>query len=291
MTPMFCGDTDQHLVDYNWLSSNRPALTVLPVHSVRSTTFSGSASHRHLVVFHWLSPNRPAPTVMQVLSAHSTADVLILNVETVGRFLAMIPLQCTAPSIWHKRLTGVRVFGCADISQVEQDERIGDVNEDVSTCPAGYNGSGVPDPHVVFQPCSNTASLELMDGVLKLMEAYTASLELMDGLINGSGVPDPHVVFLEVLKPRPGVMVMLSRPDSHKNGSTSSTFECDGDEGSLQHCAIAALVLFGTLGVCFALDQALPESVACNTTTHHGAPISRTAVQRPNRTTVHQFLS
>ena len=83
----------------------------------------------------------------------------------------------------------------------------------------------------------------------------------------------------------------LSRPDRNKNGSTSSTFECDGDEGSSQHCAIAALVLFGTLGVCFALDQALPESVACNTTTHHGAPISRTAVQRPNRTTVHQFLS
>ena len=107
MSPMFCGDTDQHLVDFNWLSSNRPALTVLPVHSVRSTTFSGSAFHRHLVVFHWLSPNRPAPTVMQVLSAHSTADALILNVETVGRFLAMIPLQCTAPSIWHKRHTGV----------------------------------------------------------------------------------------------------------------------------------------------------------------------------------------
>ena len=103
--------------------------------------------------------------------------------------------------------------------------------------------------------------------------------------------PDIPSLFLEVLKPRPGVMVMLSRPDSHKNGSTSSTFECDGDEGSSQHCAIAALVLFGTLGVCFALDQALPESVACNTTTHHGAPISRTAVQRPNRTTVHQFLS
>ena len=133
--------------------------------------------------------NLAALMAIPVWSDTSATHVFHLDVDTFLRDLAMLKTTSshhtidTAPSIWHKRLTGVRVFGCADISQVEQDERIGDVNEDVSTCPAGYNGSGVPDPHVVFQPCSNTASLELMDGVLKLMEAYIASLELMDGVL------------------------------------------------------------------------------------------------------------
>ena len=56
-----------------------------------------------------------------------------------------------------------------------------------------------------------------------------------------SGGATLHIMFPEVLVPLPGEMAQLSRPDS-QNGSTSSTFQCDGDEGDAQ------FALCGTLG-------------------------------------------
>ena len=97
----------------------------------------------------------------------------------------------SAPSIWHKRLTGVCVFGGADLSQVVQDEEIGGVDE----LSRHKNGS--------------TSSTIYHLGDQRSPSFARAPSQKM---------------FLEVLVPLPGEMAILSRPDSHKNRSTSSSF-------------------------------------------------------------------
>ena len=89
--------------------------------------------------------------VIPVWSDHSTTYVLCHYVNTPQT--VPIPVQKmrssgspytmdTAPSIWQKRLTGVCVYGDADLTGVIQDDQIGGVDELVSTwCGCVFGGA------------------------------------------------------------------------------------------------------------------------------------------------------
>ena len=138
--------------------------------------------------------------VIPVWSDPSITNVIHLHVDTFRR---AIQLETTsshytidaAPSIWHKRLTGVCVFGGADRSKMMQDEQIGGAIEVMTTCPDLWRVTGevLCDPNS-HKNGSNPSSTLGCDGD-EVGGAHICGNRLCDGL-EGNSRANPATILL-----------------------------------------------------------------------------------------------